>query len=167
MISGIIKFAKVKEDAIIPTKRDEDAGYDLYANFESPQMIIEPFTSRLIPLGIASAFSKDYVALLCERGSTGVRNMKKNAGVIDSGFRSEWQFCLYNANSKPLIITKETDKNVLEILEEDYIVYSYSKALGQMLLLPLAQVKQFEITYEELLKINSERNLGMLGSSGK
>ena len=27
-------WAKVKEDAIIPTKRDEDAGYDLYHCFE-------------------------------------------------------------------------------------------------------------------------------------
>ena len=29
---GIIHFAKVREDAIVPTKRREDAGYDLYAH---------------------------------------------------------------------------------------------------------------------------------------
>src|SRR5690554_1781786 len=29
-----VYFAKVREDAIIPSKRDEDAGYDLYANIE-------------------------------------------------------------------------------------------------------------------------------------
>ena len=28
-----IYFAKDREDVIIPTKRDEDAGYDIYANF--------------------------------------------------------------------------------------------------------------------------------------
>ena len=29
-----LKFAKIKEDAIIPSKREEDAGYDLYSNIE-------------------------------------------------------------------------------------------------------------------------------------
>ena len=29
-----VKFAKVRPTAKIPTKRDEDAGYDIYANFE-------------------------------------------------------------------------------------------------------------------------------------
>ena len=27
-------WAKIKEDAIIPTKKDEDAGYDIYACFD-------------------------------------------------------------------------------------------------------------------------------------
>ena len=29
-----IAFAKIRETAIIPTKKLEDAGYDIYANFE-------------------------------------------------------------------------------------------------------------------------------------
>ena len=35
-----INFAKIRPTAIIPTKRDEDAGFDIYANFEDDFMII-------------------------------------------------------------------------------------------------------------------------------
>lgn len=73
-------FAKVRANAIIPSKRDSDAGYDVYANFEEEYIIIQPQTSKLIPTGIASAFSPDYVVLLEERGSTGIKNIKRNAG---------------------------------------------------------------------------------------
>ena len=33
-------FAKVRPDAIIPTKDDENAGYDIYANFKEDYLII-------------------------------------------------------------------------------------------------------------------------------
>ena len=38
-----IYWAKVKEQAIIPTKREEDAGYDLYPCFEEDYIEIVPF----------------------------------------------------------------------------------------------------------------------------
>ena len=43
-------WAKVKEDAIIPTKREEDAGYDLYPCFEEDYLRIDPLTTKLVPL---------------------------------------------------------------------------------------------------------------------
>ena len=162
-----IYFAKVKPDAIIPSKKDFDAGYDIYANFPEEQIIIEPFTSKLIPTGIASTFSSCYVALLEERGSTGVKNLKRSAGVIDSSFRGEWFVCLYNANNKPLIITKEINKSTLDALSNDYIVYPYTKGICQMLLIEVPKITVEEIDYENLLSIESSRGLGCIGSSGK
>ena len=103
MTKEVIYFATVKDDAIIPSKRVEDAGYDIYACFEESQMVIPPHTTAPIPTGIASAFSEDYVFLLEERGSTAMRSMKRGAGVIDSGFRAEWLVCLYNGNDKPML----------------------------------------------------------------
>ena len=50
-------FAKVKPDAIIPSKRDEDAAMDIYACFDEDYLVIPPHTTILIPTGIASAFS--------------------------------------------------------------------------------------------------------------
>ena len=38
-----IYFAKVKPEAKIPSKRDEDAGYDIYACFEEDFVKFEPF----------------------------------------------------------------------------------------------------------------------------
>ena len=35
-------FAKVNPNAIIPSKRLEDAGYDLYACFDEDYMVIQP-----------------------------------------------------------------------------------------------------------------------------
>jgi dUTP pyrophosphatase len=105
--------------------------------------------------------------LLEERGSTGTKNMKRNAGVIDSGFRNEWFVCLYNGNDKPVLITKETIESALQSLADDYIVYPYSKAICQALLLPVPKVSIEELSYEELKLIPSSRGMGQLGSSGK
>ena len=38
-------FAKTKGDAIIPTKRDEDGCYDIYACFDEDEITIEPLTN--------------------------------------------------------------------------------------------------------------------------
>ena len=102
-----IVFAKIRETAIIPTKKLEDAGYDLYANFEEDYFVIEPFTTKLIPTGIASAFSPKWVALLRERGSNGSKGIAQRAGVIDSGYRGEWFVPLTNTNRVPVVIVKK------------------------------------------------------------
>ena len=73
-------FAKVRPAAIIPTKRAEDAGRDLYPCFEQDFMIIHPLETELIPTGIATAFSPKYYAQIQERGSTGSKGIKYGAG---------------------------------------------------------------------------------------
>ena len=100
-------WAKVKENAIIPTKREEDAGYDLYPCFEEEYLEILPLHTKLVPLGVASAFDSDYVMLLKERGSTGTKGMAQRAGVIDSGYRGEYMAPVTNVNDKPLCIVKK------------------------------------------------------------
>lgn len=160
-------FAKVKPEAIIPSKRSEDAGLDLYSCFEEECMIIEPHTSKLIPTGLASAFSEAFVMVLMERGSTGSKNIKRNCGVIDSGYRNEIFVCLYNGNDKPVVITKETDQRMLGILSSTYIVYPYSKAIAQALMIEVPKIVVEETSYENLLSIESIRGLGKLGDSGK
>jgi len=166
IIKDIVYFSKIdpNSDAKIPTKREEDGGYDLYASFPEEYILIEPFTSKLVPTGIASAFSNEYVAILRERGSTGIKNVKINAGVIDSGFRNQWFVLIYNGNEKPLLITKETDT---EYLQDDYIIYPYSKAIAQFLFVSVPKIRINKVTYEDILKISSERGMGQLGSSNK
>jgi dUTP pyrophosphatase len=168
MIKDIIYFAKIKPDAKIPAKRDEDVGYDLYACFSEDNFVINPHEVKLVPTGIASAYSDDWGIIFRERGSTAMKNVKINAGVIDSGFRNEWFVAIYNGNHKPIVITKLTDKTEMQLLEDDgYIVYPYSKAIAQAIIIPVPKVKIKEISYDEILNIKSERGLGMLGSSRK
>lgn len=161
-----IKFAKVHPEAKIPSKRDEDMGYDIYACFEEKEMIIPPFTSKLIPTGIATACDKEWGIVFRERGSTGVKNLKINAGVIDSGFRGEHFVCLYNGNNKPMCITKNEMPDGSRA-NPYMIYYPYSKAIAQMLVLPVPKVTIKEVSYEELKNIESERGDGALGSSNK
>lgn len=190
-----IKFAKVKANAIIPSKREEDAGYDIYPCFDEDYIVIYPHETKMIPTGIASAFSSDYVAILKERGSTGTKGIGQRCGVIDSGFRGEYFVPITNHNDKPIIIVKESfikllhERVILDthFFKETYgvqklydvewynkfkmdyetIEYPYEKAICQMLILPVPKMVVEEVSYEELQAITSERGNGLLGSSNK
>ena len=80
-----IAFAKIRETAVIPTKKLEDAGYDLYANFEEDYFVIEPGKTKAVPTGIATAFSSRYYIQIEERSSMAKLGVKKSGGVFDSG----------------------------------------------------------------------------------
>jgi dUTP pyrophosphatase len=166
-----VKFAKVRPDAKIPSKRDEDMGFDIYACFDEDYIVIPPRETKLIPTGIASACDVNYGFLVFERGSTGSKGIARRCGVIDSGYRNEWFICLTNTTDKMLFISKlsETETYVdyyNDIMIESF-VYPYSKAIAQALVVPVPKVEVEEISYEELQNIKSERGLGALGSSGK
>lgn len=158
-------FAKVNPNATIPSKRDEDGCYDVYACFEEDQIAIEPGQMVLIPLGIASAFSSKFRFELRERGSTGTKCMARRAGQIDSGYRDEWFFPLNNTGNKTIIIAKNVA--YCQMYNPTATVYPYEKAIGQAALEIVPRVKTNEISYDELLAIKSERGIGKLGSSNK
>ena len=44
-----ILWARINENVILPTKRDEDACYDIYAYFDEDYMIIQPQSIALMP----------------------------------------------------------------------------------------------------------------------
>ena len=174
-----IKFAKTNPNAKIPTKRLEDAGYDIYACFDEDYMIINPHETKMIPTGIASACDTDYAFILKERGSTGTKGIAQRCGVIDSGFRNAWIVPICNTTDKTLIIYKN-NQSKSQIIEECFgtngeftkkadsiIFYPYEKAIAQAILVPVPTTDIEEYTYEELQKIPSERGKGMLGSSNK
>lgn len=171
-ITTDIKFAKVKPSAKIPTKRQEDAGMDVYACFDEDYMIIMPHETKMIPTGIASSCSDDFMFKLEERGSTGTKGIEQRCGIIDSGFRGEWFAPLTNGNDYPIIISKEEFPNSKEIetIKETYgqvVIYPYEKAICQAMVIPVPRLNIEEISYEELQNIESDRGIGALGSSGK
>jgi len=158
-----IYFAKVKAQAIIPSKREEDGAFDVYACFEEDYFLLEPHETKLIPTGLTSAFSAEYVAILKERGSTGIKGIGQRSGVIDSGYRGEWFIPLTNHNSQTLVIAKESVAKHFD----QALVYPYEKAIAQCLMVVLPKLAIHEVTHEEILKFASARGSGMLGSSGK
>ena len=188
-------FAKVRPDAIIPTKEDENAGYDIYANFKEDYVVIPPQSTKLIPTGIASAMTDKYYLNVAERGSTGKIGMKYSAGIIDSGYRGEIFIALTNTNINEIIISKLTKEDLIEKYGEkdecgdihlsygkgknDYaylidrdneftaIIYPYEKAIAQLIVHEVPKMNIIEVTYDDLQKIPSKRGTGALGSSGK
>lgn len=161
-------WAKVREDAVVPHKRDEDAGYDLYPCFDEAYMEIAPHETRMIPLGVASAFAPGWVMILKERGSTGTKGIAQRSGVIDSGYRGEYLAPVTNTNSRPLrIIKKSALAQMTDAEKESMILYPYEKAICQGVLLQMPQAETEELSLEELQAIPSLRADGKLGSSGK
>lgn len=165
-------FAKTKKDAIIPTKKDGDAGYDIYANFEEDYIVIYPHTTKLVPTGIASAMSNDYYIQIEERGSTGSKGIKSSAGVVDASYRGEIFIALTNINNKPIVISKLSEEKISNkygsfVKNYGMIYYPYTKAIAQLVLHKLPKLEVEEISYDKLKEIPSERGDGSLGSSGK
>lgn len=167
MKEKMIYFAKTKPEAIIPSKREEDGAFDVYACFEEDYKVILPHETALIPTGIASAFSSDYVAILKERGSTGSKGIGQRAGVIDSGYRGEWFCGVTNHNNAPLIILKENVEVPKEMQDKEVMIYPYEKAICQCVMVEVPKLGIEEISYATLLEFESERGVGALGSSGK
>lgn len=187
-MSEKLYWAKTNSRAIIPTKRDEDAGWDMYCCFSEDYIQISPGETKMIGLGIASAFPEDYVMFLKERGSTAKYGLSIRAGVIDSGYRGEYVLAVTNVSNKVVLILKEgkTDPyliydlpnwppearlisgaNIEEIADEYRMVYPYSKAICQGVLLDLPKTETETVTYNELQQMKSERGTGLMGSSGK
>lgn len=162
-----IKFAKTHPDAKIPKKRRGDAGYDLWPCFEEDWIEIPPFENRLVPIGIASALDKYWGFIFRERGSTGTKNIKVSAGVIDADFNGSWFVDIYNANKVSLFISKIGETGEQSPLREhpDAILYPYDKAIAQALLIYVPDTDEEVVDYEEIKNRKTERGMGQLGST--
>lgn len=165
MMENKLYFAKSHPDVIIPTKREEDGGYDIYARFDKPFMVIPPLNTVLIPTNLLTAFDSRFLMILKERGSTGTKSMITHCGVIDSGFRGEIFVPIGNHTLKPIVICKKEYTGMFS--DEDFIVYPYEKAICQAVMSNNPVMKTEVISVEELQAIPSLRGTGERGSSGK
>jgi dUTP pyrophosphatase len=158
-------FSKISENAIVPSKRDEDAGYDFYACLDDIDEIeLDIGKPTLVPTGIATALPKHlYLNCKHERGSTGKLGMSILSGCIDSGYRGEI-FINICSLYKKIVITK----HVTEVTEKNgTIYYPIKKAIAQGTIDLVPKILLQEIPYQELLNMKSERGTSKLGASGK
>lgn len=107
-------FAKIRPNAIIPTKDNENAGRDVYACFDEDYILIQMHETKLIPTGIASAMTPKYEIRLRDRGSNGSKGIHVNAGTIDSGYRGEWFVAWCNTNYKDVFLSKLSIEELIE-----------------------------------------------------
>jgi len=162
-----LKIKKLHPNAVLPSKREEDAGYDIYATHEGP-LLLRPGEVHLMPTGIAMQIPQDWVFYVAERGSTGSKGIAKRAGIVDSGYRGELFVAINNASHKPILFYRDEVKADALLKEqgmdkEQVTLYPLTKAIAQGLLLycPHVDVEEVQALSE------SERKGGMLGSSGK
>lgn len=158
-------FSKISENAIVPNKRDEDAGYDFYACLDDIEEIeLDIGRPTLVPTGIATALPKHlYLNCKHERGSTGKLGMSVLSGVIDSGYRGEIFINICSLYKKIVI-----SKRVTEVTERNGTVYyPVKKAIAQGTIDLVPKILLQEIPYQDLLNIKSERGTSKLGASGK
>ncbi|MDV3426162.1 MAG: deoxyuridine 5'-triphosphate nucleotidohydrolase [Bacillota bacterium] len=187
-------FAKIEENAIIPTKREEDAGYDVYT-CETDTIVVKPCSVRMINTGLAIACNKAYFPKFFDKGGMDSKGIVVGAGVGDSGYRDKYFVPLNNINEdKWLIITNQSEKEIktstcfdlkenkliddiipdkISVIDDRYvnkkncIIKYINKAFAQFVVLPVPALETKEVTYDKLLQYKSERGLGKLGSSGK
>lgn len=177
----VITFGKMYDDVIVPSKRPEDAGLDIYAHFDEEYRIIPPHTTKIIPTGLVSHFSERWFIRLCERGSTGTLGIAQRSGIIDSGYRGEWNVPLTNTTGKYIIIAKNMENlddhgkaqarmcyaNILQTSAKNIILYPYHKAICQAIVERNYDVDVKTDTVENVKAVPSQRGAGKFGSSGK
>ena len=165
-----LKVKKLREGAAVPTKREEDAGYDLYGVFEERFFVLMPGEISLIPTGLSLEFPKDWVFYVVERSGSGSKGIARRAGVVDSGYRGEVYVAVNNTTNYPIIFAANDGPELADFLEdkdmlrEDVIVYPQSKGVAQGMLLYAPHVEVEEV---DELSEDTQRGDGTLGSSGK
>lgn len=159
-------WAKVKENAIIPTKREEDAGYDIYPLLSCDPLIIPHGHTAMIPTGIACAFPSGYVLILKERGSTGTKGIAQRAGVVDSGYRGEIQVPITNSSTTDLLITSNPER-YNDLLRQTLTVIPADKAICQAVLIVSPNLRNEVVDYDQLRAMESLRGTTGFGASGK
>lgn len=170
-----IRWHKTCPEAIIPTKRSEDAGFDIYTIKEK---ILLPHETELFPTGLQAAATPGWWLVAKDRGSTGSRGIQTGSGIIDNGFRGEIWIVLTNINDFPIVFDSRAEK--ISIKEDRVLVYgkSYekvmyypiSKAIAQIIPIPQPEVNSYEVDdeeWEQNYAHNSERGTSQLGQSGK
>ena len=138
-----IKAAKLREDAILPTrKHTDDAGIDFYS-VES--VWIQPNNFKIVKTGITVEIPKGYVGLMKPKSRS---NFLLGAGVIDAGYQGEIQIKVANVGLGTLAI-------------------AYGDAIAQMLIVPVETPAVEEVPLSGIHQEASERGAtgGILGNS--
>lgn len=111
-----LKIKLLRPDAIIPTRKDGDVGYDLYA------CTIEKLDNGLLKVstGIAVELPAGTWGKIECRSSLGAKGFDIHGGVIDNGYRGPI-ICILNhhTNSDPLTLISHGDKIAQLVIHDE------------------------------------------------
>ena len=163
---------KLDNAAKIPTKLNEDAGYDIYTIENN--VVIPAHEQYMFKTGLQVYIEGDYWLMGFDRGSTGSKGLHLHCGVVDKGYRGEIFVCIKNDNDYPALFTDMVDKPT-KVEDENYggvtLLYPITKAIAQLIPVKMPEVDSREVSDAEWGRLNfthpTEREEGKLGSSGK
>lgn len=161
-----IKWYLMNDKAILPTKTDKAAGFDVYTT--SDFIRIKPGERFMAPTGLGFIINDDYWLDAKDRGSTGSKGMHLHCGVIDVDYKGEIFICINNDNNYDIIITRSVDKAFFDNTDNIFY-YPACKAIAQLIPIKMPTVVSMQATEEEwqIAVEESKRGAGKLGSSGK
>ena len=140
-----IKYTKLKENAIVPTRGSEKAaGYDLYACLEEA-VTIQPHTTCVIGTGLSFELPDNTFAAIFARSGLATKSglaPANKVGVCDSDYRGEYKVPLHNHSNTPATV-------------------NHGDRIAQMVVMPFIPVELEEGELSE-----TARGAGGFGSTG-
>ena len=140
-----IKYTKLKENAIVPTRGSEKAaGYDLYACLEEA-VTIQPHTTCVIGTGLSFELPDNTFAAIFARSGLATKSglaPANKVGVCDSDYRGEYKVPLHNHSNIPATV-------------------NHGDRIAQMVVMPFIPIE-----LEEGELSNTTRGSGGFGSTG-
>lgn len=123
-----INFAKVKENAIIPSKGSEyAAGYDLSACIDNPITIL-PHTTVKIGTGLSIQPPHGYFGAIFARSGLATKQGLRPSncvGVCDEDYTGEYIVAIHNDTDEPRIIHK--DDRIAQLVFLPYVDVQFAE----------------------------------------
>lgn len=173
LVSPTLYVAKMRENAVLPTKNRENAGWDIRIGLPDKyetvdghrELFIEKGDTVLVPTGLAMATDENWaISLQHERGSIGSKGFLIGAGLVDSGYRGE-VFASVTATKYNLLLTTDAEQPEFGGIDGDTLIYPVSKPLVQAVMIQSPNTDLQELSLNVLQGIPSERGTGALGST--
>ena len=102
-----IKYTKLKDTAIIPTRGSEKAaGYDLYACLEN-EVEIQPHSTCVIGTGLSFELPDNTFAAIFARSGLATKSglaPANKVGICGSDYRGEYKIALHNHSNTPVTV---------------------------------------------------------------
>ena len=128
-----LKFAKICDEAIIPTRKNpQDAGLDLYS---TEQKILQTLDYGIIRTGVFADIPEGYVGLVLPKSRN---NFLLGGGVVDAGYQGEILVKIFNVTSERLEI-------------------SIGQAVAQMLIIPIETPEASGVSIGDLYQEETKR----------
>jgi len=161
-----IKVKKLNPLAILPTKNDGDAGYDLYA---TEDYILQPLERKLFKTGLAISIPEGYYGRIAPRSGMAYKSgIDVLAGVIDSTYRNDVGIILinlnaYNSQSRDQSIFERLSAQMTEQVFASPYTVKYGDRIAQLIIEKYHDAEFIEVTNLD----TTVRNLNGFGSTGQ